>query len=219
VKLALATLVWLVLLAGPALAQDEVQSRRFTIAERGSSLVVSVNFADVFDTSLLANLDSGFATTLVLRAYVFPDRQGALPVSLALATVRIVYDLWDGQYLVQIDDGRGRSQYLEPTLADALRRATTLRDFPVAPLVAVPVGEVHFVGVIVEANPVSRELLAEVRRWLAREADRPRATSDSSSSIVGSFISVFVNPRIPVADRVLKLRSQRFYRTGPVVTP
>jgi hypothetical protein len=33
------------------------------------------------------------------------------------------------------------------------------------------------------------------------------------SSFFGSFVSVFVNPKIPVSDRTLKLRSQAFYRT------
>lgn len=203
--------------AAAAQEDGEVTSRRFRIAERGQSLTVSVGFADVIDTSILAEMDSGFATTLVVRAYVFPDRPGALPVSLALATLRVVYDLWAEQYLVQIEDGRGRLRFAERTLADAIRRVTTLDQFAVAPLSTVPIGGVHFVAVIVEVNPVSPELLAEVRRWLAREADRPRASGDSS--IFGTFVSVFVNPKIPVADRVLRLRSQRFYRTGPTPPP
>jgi hypothetical protein len=213
---ALATMLVLVvvsLMARGARA-DDVQYRRFAIAERGTSLVVSVSFADVIDTELLAGLDSGFATTVVVRAYVFPDGVGTLPVFLALATFRLVYDLWEEQYQVQIDDGRGRRRFVEPTLADALKRVASLDQFPVAPLDQVPVGQVHFIGLIVEVNPVSPELLGEVRKWLAKGADRPRAAGDSS--IFGSFVSIFVNPKVPEADRVLKLRSQRFYRTGPV---
>jgi hypothetical protein len=213
-RAALACLLALGLLAGrSARAADDVRYRHFTIAERGKSLVVSVSFAAVFDTEILANMDSGFATNVVVRAYVFADGDATLPASLALATLRVVYDLWDEQYLVQIDDGRGRRRFVERTLADALRQVTTLELFPVAPLEQVPIGVVHFIGLIVEVNPVSPELLGEVRRWLAREADRPRDAGDSS--IFGSFVSIFVNPRIPEADRVLKLRSQRFYRTGP----
>ena len=68
----------------------------------------------------------------------------------------------------------------------------------------------YFVAMVVELNPVSPELAAEMRRWLSRPAGE---TLDSSSSFFGSFVSVFVNPKLGRADRVLRVRSQPFYRT------
>jgi hypothetical protein len=196
----------------PARADDDdkVRTRKFGFAERGKSLTVSVSFTDVFTLGLLENLDSGFETTLVIRAYVYPDKTGALPVAFTAATVRIVYDLWGEVYLVRIVDGRGTREVAVPTRAEVLKRATVLTEFPVAPLSKVPTGEIHFIGLIVEVNPVSEELLAEVRRWLARDAGAAKV--DEGSSFFGSFVSIFVNPKIPIADRVLKLRSQPFYR-------
>jgi hypothetical protein len=87
---------------------------------------------------------------------------------------------------------------------------TAVIDFPVAALDDVPVGPHCFVGLIVEVNPVSEELLAEVRRWIAR----PRGSQDvaGSSSFFGSFVSIFANPRIAEADRTLRFRSQLVYR-------
>ena len=120
----------------------------------------------------------------------------------------MVYDLWAETYEIQIDDSRGRRRFSEKSQAEALKRVTTLTRFPVAPLDSLPVGKVFFVGLIVEVNPVSEELLAEVRRWLAKDADQSKA----DSSFFGTFVSIFVNPKIPVADRVLRLRSQPFYR-------
>jgi hypothetical protein len=191
---------------------EDVVVRKFAFAERGKKLVVSLSFTDVFDGRLLDELDSGFATTLVLRAYVYPaDEEGALPVEFAVATLRVVYDLWAENYQVQIDDARGKKKFTEATLADALKRVTTLVEFPVANLKRIKIGKNYFVAVIIEVNPVSEELLAEVRRWLARDAGQTRP--DDDSSFFGSFVSIFVNPKIPVADRVLKLRSQPFYRT------
>jgi hypothetical protein len=202
------------LLAAPRAAHaegdDDVQLRKFGFAERGKFLAVSVSFTDVFDARLLRDLDSGFATTLVVRVYVFPDGEGALPVAMTAATLRVVYDLWEEVYQVQIDDTRGRARSVEVTRADALKRVTALIEFPVASLKRVPIGDVHYVGLIVEVNPVSEELLAEVRRWLAR--DPAKAQSSGESSFFGSFVSIFVNPKVPVADRTLKLRSQPFYR-------
>jgi hypothetical protein len=199
----------------PARAADDddgdVTLRRFRFAEKGKSLVISIGFTDVFDERLLQDLDSGVATTVVLRAYVYPDARDALPVAYTTATLRVVYDLWEEVYEVQIEDARGRRKFVEASRAEALKRVTTLADFAVCPLAKLPIGDYFFVGIVVEVNPVSKELLAEVRRWLARDADKQRAAGESS--FFGSFVSVFVNPKIPVSDRTLKLRSQAFYRT------
>jgi hypothetical protein len=207
-------LVVLGLLAGrarPAHADDdEVRKRRFGFAERGKYLTISVSFTDVFTLDLVEALDSGFETTLVVRAYVYPDQEGALPVAFTVATVRIVYDLWEEHYLVRIVDDHGTHEYVEDTRADVLRRATVMNEFPVAPLARVPVERIHYVGLIIELNPVSDELLSEVRRWLAR--DSGAAKVEQGSSFFGSFVSIFVNPKVPVADRSLRLRSQPFYR-------
>ena len=212
--LALAALL-LLAVTGPAHAADgdedgDVTHRVFRFAEKGKNLVVSVSFTDVFDARLLADLDSGVATTVVLRAYVYPDAGDALPVAFSSATLRVVYDLWEEVYEVQIDDVRGRRRYVEASQAEALKRVTTLASFPVAPLVKLPIEARFFIGIVVEVNPVSQELLAEVRRWLARDADKQRVAGESS--FFGSFVSIFVNPKIPVADRTLKLRSQPFFR-------
>ena len=202
---------------GRALADEDdedeearVTHRAFRFAEKGKSMTITVAFTDVFDARLLADLDSGVATTVVLRGYVYPEAKDALPIAFTTATLRVVYDLWEEVYEVQIDDARGRRRYVEASQAEALKRVTQLVQFPVAPLARLPIGERFFVGIVVEVNPISQELLAEVRRWLAQDADKQRVAGDSS--FFGSFVSIFVNPKIPVADRTLKLRSQPFYR-------
>jgi hypothetical protein len=190
--------------------EARVTHRAFRFAEKGKNMTITVAFTDVFDARLLADLDSGVATTVVLRAYVYPETKDALPIAFTTATLRVVYDLWEEVYEVQIDDTRGRRRYVEASQAEALKRVTQLVQFPVAPLARLPIGERYFVGIVVEVNPISQELLAEVRRWLAQDADKQRVAGDSS--FFGSFVSIFVNPKIPVADRTLKLRSQPFYR-------
>jgi hypothetical protein len=171
--------------------------------------VVSGTFTDVFDRQLLDDLSNGFATVVVLRAYVY-QKGRELPVAFAAATFRVVYDLWDEHYEIRITDAGGDRNLVRKTRADALKEVTTLVDLPLARLDQVPIPVHHFVGVIVEVNPVSAELLAEVRRWISR----PRGSQDvaASSSFFGSFVSIFVNPRIAEADRTLKFRSQYFYR-------
>ena len=64
----------------------------------------------------------------------------------------------------------------------------------------------------VQLNPVSKETLAEVRRWLSQGTG---GGLDRGGVFFGSFVSVFVNPKIADADRVLRIRSQPFYRPKP----
>jgi len=71
---------------------------------------------------------------------------------------------------------------------------------------------VFYLRVTVQLNPVDKRTLAEVRRWLSQGTG---GGLDRGGVFFGSFVSVFVNPKIAEADRVLRLRSQPFYRPKP----
>ncbi|MBI4512312.1 MAG: DUF4390 domain-containing protein [Deltaproteobacteria bacterium] len=186
-----------------------VGARRLEIHERGHKLTVSGTFTDVFDQVLLERLSSGFATTILVRAYLFRKGQRA-PISQSAATVRVIYDLWDEAYLVQVRDPTGERNSRHATRAEALRTATSLQGFPIADLSVVGLGVSHQLAVIVEVNPLSQEVIADVRRWLAR----PSAGTSLAgrSSFFGSFVSVLVNPKIEEAESTLRFRSQWFTR-------
>jgi hypothetical protein len=195
-----------------ARAQDdeEIEVRKLKFAEKGKNLAISGSFTDVFDQEMLEQLSSGFATTIVLRAYVYEKDGKELPVAYSAATFRVVYDLWDEVYSVKIRDAAGEREEEHKTRAEALKAATTMVDFPVARLTDVPVKAHHYIGVIVEVNPVSKELLAEVRRWITKPRGGEEAAGNSS--FFGTFVSIFVNPKIAEADRTLRFKSQTFYR-------
>ena len=202
------------LLPVAAAAQERVDVRVLRFAERGESLVASGTFTDAFDRELLEQLSSGFAQTVAVHLWVYPAGSDR-PVWYAAATYRAVYAVWDEVFLVRLRDPRGERNLRFKSRAEALKALTTLDDFPLAPLSAIPVGPRHFAGVLVEVNPVGAELLAEVRRWLAQ----PRGEVTGDASFFGSFVSVFVNPKVAAADRVLRFRSQDFYRTGGRTQP
>lgn len=202
-----------VLLGLTALARAddaELIERRMWFAERGGQLAVSTSFTELLDKKAYERLKSGFATAIVARIYVYKKGK-ELPVSVVMASFRAVYDLWDELYVVRIDGPQGRVTRRYKSRADALKALTSLDECPIAPLSAIPRGPHHYMAMVVELNPVSKELLAEMRRWLTKPAGS--ASLDRSSSFFGSFVSVFVNPKLPEADRVLKYRSQPFYRT------
>lgn len=209
----LLAVVVLILVAGaaPARADDNVVRTRMAFAERKQDLVVNTSFTELLDQEAYERLGSGFATTIVARIYVYKEGKD-LPVSAVMASFRVVYDLWDEVYVVRIDGPMGRETRRISRRADALKAVTTLDRCPIAALDAIPRGENHYMAMVVELNPVSKELMAEMRRWLTRPAGS--ASLDRGSSFFGSFVSVFVNPELPQAERVVKLRSQPFYRVA-----
>lgn len=206
--IACAALSALIIPAAVGDAADTV-AKRMWFAEKKSSLVVSTSFTELFDDDSYRKLSSGFTTTVILRAYVY-EKDGDLPVAFTMATFRVVYDLWDEEYRVRIHDSRGRRNWRFKSRADALKAITEIDGFPLADLDQIDVGKKYYCGMVAELNPVSEERLAEMRRWLTKRAGS--TSIDSSSSFFGSFVSVFVNPKLQGADNVIKLRSQPFYR-------
>jgi hypothetical protein len=174
---------------------------RLTIASapnKGSPL------AKLFDLAAYNALASGFTSTVVIRIWIYP-KDVTEPIAFVLYERKVLYNLWDEVYELKLD-GRIRK---EKRQADALRHLTSIEDLPVARLSAVPVGQELLLAMQAELNPVSKETLAEVRRWLSQGTG---GGLDRGGAFFGSFVSVFVNPKIPDADRVIRVRSQPFYR-------
>lgn len=200
------------LLAGVASADDAVNWRRMRFAEHSGNLVVSTSFPELFDAEAYDELGSGVASVIVVRCYVY--RKGKeMPVSFVLANIRVVYDHWGEVYEVRFEGPLGVTESRYRRRSEALRAITRLERFPVAPLERVAIGPHYFLGLVVELNPLSPALLAEVRRWLSERPGESRL--DAGSSFFGTFVSVFVNPKLAEADRTVKLRSQPFYRVPP----
>ena len=100
----------------------------------------------------------------------------------------------------------------EAQLADALKLLTSLDEVPIARAADIPYEDHHVLAIEAELNPVSQQTLAEVRRWLTQGTG---GGLDRGGSFFGSFVSVFVNPKVAAADRVIRIQSQPFYRPKP----
>jgi hypothetical protein len=62
-----------------------------------------------------------------------------------------------------------------------------------------------------DLNPLSPELMGEVRRWLRQPAGaQPRPGAGRGDSFFGTFVTVFVNPQIEDSERQLRFLSQPF---------
>jgi hypothetical protein len=202
--------------AAPARAEDdkpEVQRMRFV--ERSDDLTVSTlppgGIGKLFDSGTYEALSTGIPSTIVIRIQVTP-RDANDPVAEQLLQRSVVYDVWDEIYTLRLDQPGGSRTIKVKYRAEALKWLTAIDDLPVARLTVLPVDQVFVLKMVVELNPVSKETLAEVRRWLSQGNG---GGLDRGGAFFGSFVSVFYNPKIADADRVLRIRSQPFYRASP----
>ncbi|HEV7553924.1 MAG TPA: hypothetical protein VGO00_00640 [Kofleriaceae bacterium] len=211
-KLPVVTLVALGLVASLARADDEaIETQKMRFIERGEDLTLTTTLGKLFDTSAYDDLGKGLLNTIVIRMVVLP-KDSTEPVAVQLIRRTVQYDLWDEIYTIKFDEPIRRAAVKVKRRAEALKIVTSIDDLPFARLGDLPFEQIYELGLVAELNPVSKETLAEVRRWLSQGTG---GGLDRNGSFFGSFVSVFVNPKIPAADRVLRLRSQPFYRPKP----
>lgn len=186
--------------AAPVWAQrTALPERRAGLHWTGGTLAISVGVQDLFTGVDPARLTSGFATRVLIRVVVTRVGQSA-PVAHAVRHTEIVYDLWDERFRVRRTDGDGRVDVRDaPDAASAMGLATALIRFPVASRARLVPGALYRITLRADLNPLSQELIAEVRRWLSRPAGAGRLSP--GDTFFGSVVSVFVNPQIEESER------------------
>jgi hypothetical protein len=188
---------------------DTVEPVHMQLVEHGDALVVSTKIQKLFDEASYAALSTGFASTIVINTFVYPET-GSEPIAAQKAVRSVVYDIWDETYIVQLETSAKPVKV--KFQSEALKLLTTIDSLPIAPLADLPVGDVFYLRMNVLLNPVDKKTLAEVQRWLSQGTG---GGLDRGGVFFGSFVSVFVHPKIADADRVLQLRSQPFFRPKP----
>ncbi len=203
----------LVLLAAPALADDETpEVVRMRFVERGDNLTVTTKVQKLFDEAAYQALSSGFPSTIVINTFVYP-KDDKEPIAARGLVRSVVYDLWDENYTVKVEEaGKSPKPIKVKYQSEALKLLTSVEDVPIARLGDLPYEDVYYLKMTVLLNPVDKKTLAEVQRWLSQGTG---GGLDRGGVFFGSFVSVFVHPKIADADRVLQLQSQPFYRPSP----
>ena len=69
-------------------------------------VTLTVGFRDVVDAEISRKLQSGLPTVLTMRGYVFSEAGGD-PIALTAKSCRIVYDLWDEVFHIQLTQPGG----------------------------------------------------------------------------------------------------------------
>jgi hypothetical protein len=167
-------------------------------------LRASFSYRDLVDKAMSDKLTSGLPTVIAMRAYVLREGE-ASPVALAVRTCRISYDLWDEVYRLKIASAGGERDSAALNLEGVLRQCAEARDLAIVDKAILAPGKPHFLGVIVEVNPVSPQMVAQLRQWVSRPAGSTGI--GPGDALFGSFVGLFVR-QIGTADRTLRFRTQ-----------
>ncbi len=181
-------------------------SRQANFAWDHTLLRASFSYRDVLDAPLTQKLSSGLPTVIAMRAFVFREGEDN-PIELAVRSCRVVFDLWDEVYRVTITSRGGVRDLAVVNVEGVLRQCAEARDLPIVEKNLLREGAPHYLGVIVEVNPVSKEMLDHMRRWVSR----PTGSTGigPSDALFGSFVGLFVRT-VGTSDRTLRFRTQSF---------
>jgi hypothetical protein len=178
--------------------------RKANYAWEGDLLRVSFSYRDVLaDPALAKKMSSGLPMVIAMRAYVY--REGDVsPVALAPRVCRVVYDLWDEVYRVHLSEPE-RERDQAAVLDGVLRLCTEARDLPVVRRSLLAAGESYFLAVVVDVNPVSTDMVDQMRRWLSR----PTGSTGigPTDALFGSFVQLFAR-QIATSDKTLTFRTE-----------
>jgi hypothetical protein len=203
-----------------ARADEPLPHRSTGVVVKNGQLMISVGLQDLFGPAERQHLTSGFSTRILIRvALQDATRDDGEPLSLAVQRAEIVYDIWDERFSVRVTRGLGAElRAIAPTAEEAIWRATALWQFPIAETKRLRADGRYVVLVRGDLNPISEDLVADVRRWLVQPA-RGQRRLGAGDSFFGSFVSIFVNPRIDDSERQVRFVSQPFTLPAPLPPP
>jgi hypothetical protein len=201
--------------AHEALAQQQEPSDPSSLSRKDAKFVwekailrATYTFREVINAPapLASKLNDGLAHTIAMRAYVWRDGDGS-PLDLVARSCRIVYDLWDEVYRIEVTDRSGQHNTAAINADGVARQCAEVREFAVSDRSLLPVGSSYFLAVIVDVDPVSPQMLAQLRAWVTR----PTGSTGISpgNAIFGSFAALFVR-NIGGSLQTLQFRTTSF---------
>ena len=188
-------------------------SRLAQIALDDRVVTLTVGYRDVVDAEISKKLQSGLPTVLTMRGYVFSETGGD-PIALTAKSCRIVYDLWDEVFHIQLTQPGGQTNAVAVNVEGVLRNCGEVKKMPLAARALMSDAEHYFVAVLVEVNPVSAEMLDRIKKWVTRPAGG--TAIGPGDSLFGSFVGLFV-AKVGDADKKIAFRTQAF--SPPTASP
>jgi hypothetical protein len=164
----------------------------------------SFSYRDVLsDPELVKKLSSGLPMIIAMRAYIYREGEDT-PVTVAPRVCRVAYDLWDEVYRVHVSEPEHERDQAA-VLDGVLRLCTEARDLPIARRGLLVAKQAYFLAVVVDVNPVSQEIVEQMRRWMSRPTG---STGLGPGDVLfGSFVQLFVR-QLATSDKTLTFRTQ-----------
>lgn len=191
----------LFLMANEAVAQ-RIATRKVGYRLQDSHLLVTFGYKDIFSPKVKDKLKSGLPTRVVLQIAV--ENESGKQVAYWARTIRVVYDLWEEQFVVTLKEPGGKRATRVKTIREVLHAGGVLRRTPIAS--HLPSGK-YRVKVGIEANPVSEKMIKNIQRWISKPSGGFQNTG-SGTSYFGSFVGYFVDRNIAKAEKSIRFVSQ-----------
>ena len=91
------------------------------------------------------------------------------------------------------------------TMPGVQRLCAEARDLPVVDRSLLKAGVAHFLAVVVDVNPISPQMIEQMRRWMSRPTGS--TALGPSDALFGSFVGLFVR-QIGKSDKTVTFRTQ-----------
>jgi hypothetical protein len=191
-----------------AAAADSSKQREFDLTKdkEEKTILVSVDYTDIFDDKAKKKLSSGLPTTVLARLYLHADKKKK-PINMRMRTCKVLYDVWEEHYIVTVSTEGSKKTKKVGSKIEAVKLCGSLKKLPF-PVKDVPDGVYRFAAVV-DLNPLSKEVLEAMRKWLKRPLG-DTGHLNPADSFFGSFIAIFVNEKIEPSEKTIKFESQKF---------
>jgi hypothetical protein len=198
-SLALALLVAL-----PAHADPALSVRSIGVNWVGRVPLLSFSANDFVNASVADKLGSGLPQRVLTRVYAYPEG-GEQPIAVAALSCRVVYDLWEGVYRLQLQSETHDRSLTVPDLAGVVRGCLDIRSLALGDAEAFSRlrGQHIYFAALIELNPLSPDTVQRIRRWLSKSGGGQLR----GDAFFGSFVSIFVSRRMGSAEYSLTFRS------------
>ena len=164
------------------------------------NVYATMNFRSVVDPKIRAKLRRGLPTTIVFTAAVYRlgDKK---PIATTAQSCRITWLVWEEVYQIVITRPGGSSKVHTPSVEGILRRCAQANRLIVGTRAQIPRATAIRLEGRVQVNPVSKEMLTKIRRWVSR----PSATGTAApgDTLFSTFSGLFLQ-RIGAAERELR---------------
>ena len=113
---------------------------------------------------------------------------------MTVLSCRVTFDLWEAVYRVQVQRGPAESAHVVRDLGGVRRHCLQAKDMAVGTAANYRrrAGQTVYFAVLTELNPMNRETVKRIRRWLTK----PGGGKMQGDAFFGSFVSVFVGQGI-----------------------